>query len=79
MTRSIALIRTVRSASSTEGWGVHKEWRSTPRAISMSLRPMRGKRGIVMITPEREASLALAGHGIVGLAFTAGQGGGHFH
>ncbi|MCU1284712.1 MAG: hypothetical protein JWO13_1062 [Acidobacteriales bacterium] len=33
-----------------------------------------GKRGIVKITPEKQASLALAGHGIVGLAFTAGKG-----
>jgi sugar lactone lactonase YvrE len=33
-----------------------------------------GKRGIVKITPEKEASLALAGQGIVGLAFTAGKG-----
>jgi sugar lactone lactonase YvrE len=33
-----------------------------------------GKRGIVKITPQKEASLALAGHGIVGLAFTTGKG-----
>lgn len=29
-----------------------------------------GKRGIVKITPEKQASLVIAGHGIVGLAFT---------
>lgn len=29
-----------------------------------------GKRGIVRITPDRKASLAVAGHGLVGLAFT---------
>lgn len=29
-----------------------------------------GRRGIVRITPDRKASLAIAGHGIVGLAFT---------
>jgi sugar lactone lactonase YvrE len=29
-----------------------------------------GKRGIVKITPEKHASLVIAGHGLVGLAFT---------
>jgi hypothetical protein len=29
-----------------------------------------GKRGIVRITPEKQASLVISGHGIVGLAFT---------
>lgn len=29
-----------------------------------------GRRGVVRITPEKQASLAIAGHGIVGLAFT---------
>ena len=29
-----------------------------------------GRRGIVKITPERQASLAVAGHGLTGLAFT---------
>jgi len=29
-----------------------------------------GKRGIVRITPDKQASLAVSGHGIVGLAFT---------
>jgi sugar lactone lactonase YvrE len=29
-----------------------------------------GKRGIVKITPDRKASLAVAGHNLVGLAFT---------
>jgi sugar lactone lactonase YvrE len=29
-----------------------------------------GKRGIVKITPDKQASLAIAGHGLVGLAFT---------
>ena len=31
---------------------------------------MGGKRGIIKITPEKHASLAIAGHGLVGLAFT---------
>jgi sugar lactone lactonase YvrE len=31
---------------------------------------MAGKRGIVKITPEKKASLVIAGHGLVGLAFT---------
>lgn len=29
-----------------------------------------GRRGIVKITPDRQASLAVAGHGLIGLAFT---------
>jgi sugar lactone lactonase YvrE len=29
-----------------------------------------GKRGIVRITPDKQASLAVSGHGLVGLAFT---------
>ena len=33
-----------------------------------------GKRGIVKITPEKHASLAVSGHGIVGLAFTSSKG-----
>jgi sugar lactone lactonase YvrE len=33
-----------------------------------------GKRGIVKITREKEASLAIAGHGLVGLAFTHAGG-----
>ena len=33
-----------------------------------------GKRGIVKITPEKRASLVLAGHGLVGLAFTRSGG-----
>jgi hypothetical protein len=33
-----------------------------------------GKRGIVKITREKQASLAVSGNGIVGLAFTAGKG-----
>jgi sugar lactone lactonase YvrE len=33
-----------------------------------------GKRGIVKITPEKRASLVIAGHGLVGLAFTRGSG-----
>jgi len=32
-----------------------------------------GKRGIVKITPDRQVSLAVAGHGIVGLAFAPGK------
>jgi sugar lactone lactonase YvrE len=34
---------------------------------------LRGKRGIVKITPQREASLACSGHGLVGLAFAPGR------
>ncbi len=33
-----------------------------------------GKRGIVRITPDKDASLAVSGHGIVGLAFTSSKG-----
>lgn len=33
-----------------------------------------GKRGIVRITPDKQASLAVSGHGIVGLAFTRAGG-----
>lgn len=33
-----------------------------------------GKRGIVRITPDKHASLAVSGHGIVGLAFTRAGG-----
>src|SRR6476646_3399255 len=33
-----------------------------------------GKRGIVQITPEKRARLVIAGHGLVGLAFTRGGG-----
>jgi sugar lactone lactonase YvrE len=33
-----------------------------------------GKRGIVRITPDKQASLAVSGHGIVGLAFTRSGG-----
>ena len=29
-----------------------------------------GRRGIVKITPDRQASLAVAGHGLIGMAFT---------
>jgi hypothetical protein len=29
-----------------------------------------GKRGIVKITPEKHANLAIAGNGLIGLAFT---------
>jgi sugar lactone lactonase YvrE len=32
-----------------------------------------GKRGIVKITPDKQVSLAVAGHGIVGLAFAPGR------
>jgi sugar lactone lactonase YvrE len=32
-----------------------------------------GKRGIVKITPERKASLEVAGHGLVGVAFAPGR------
>jgi sugar lactone lactonase YvrE len=32
-----------------------------------------GKRGIVRVTPNGEASLSVAGPGLVGLAFTAGR------
>ena len=32
-----------------------------------------GKRGIVRITPEGAASIAVAGSGLIGLAFTAGK------
>jgi sugar lactone lactonase YvrE len=32
-----------------------------------------GKRGIVKITPDGNASLAVAGHGLVGLAFAPGR------
>ena len=32
-----------------------------------------GKRGIVKITPDHQASLAVAGHGLVGLAFAPGK------
>jgi hypothetical protein len=32
-----------------------------------------GKRGIVKITPEANASLEVAGHGLVGLAFAPGR------
>lgn len=33
-----------------------------------------GKRGVVKITPQKEASLAVSGNGIVGLAFTSAKG-----
>ena len=33
-----------------------------------------GKRGIVKITPEKTASLVLAGHDLIGLAFTRAGG-----
>ncbi len=33
-----------------------------------------GKRGIVRITPDKQASLAVSGNGIVGLAFTSNKG-----
>jgi len=33
-----------------------------------------GKRGIVQITPDKHARLVIAGHGLVGLAFTRGGG-----
>ena len=32
-----------------------------------------GKRGIVKITPDKQASLEVAGHGLVGLAFAPGR------
>jgi hypothetical protein len=32
-----------------------------------------GKRWIVKITPDKQVSLAVAGHGIVGLAFAPGK------
>ena len=33
-----------------------------------------GKRGIVQITPDKHARLVIAGHGLVGLAFTRSGG-----
>ena len=32
-----------------------------------------GKRGIVKLTPDKQASLEVAGHGLVGLAFAPGR------
>ncbi|HUR36595.1 MAG TPA: hypothetical protein VM009_02175 [Terriglobales bacterium] len=34
---------------------------------------LKGRRGIVKITPQKQASLAVAGHGIVGLCFAPGR------
>jgi len=35
---------------------------------------LRGRRGIVRITPEKDASLAVSGSGLVGLCFVPGGG-----
>ena len=64
-----AIDRDGQTRCTTRGWGGRRGWRSTWMGICTWRRRCEGQRGIVRITPQREASLAVSGNNLVGLAF----------